>query len=76
MDVILKAVKTFIQAFIATVFSYGVIDPTDKGLSKSLIIAGVAGGLSALMNIDYDAIKGVKKDKDKTDSDDPEVGEG
>jgi len=63
-DIILKAVKTFLQAFVATFMGYGMIDPNDKSLLKSLVIAGIAAGLSAVMNVDYKSLEGVKKKED------------
>lgn len=65
-DVILKSIKTFIQAFLACVMGYGLVDPTDKAGYKSLIIAGVASGLSALMNVDYKSLEGANKYINKT----------
>ena len=70
-DVIIKALKTFAQAFIGTIMGYGLVDPSDKSGFKALIIAGVAAGLSALMNVDYKSLEGANKyiEKDKEVSD-------
>lgn len=65
-DVILKSIKTFIQAFLACVMGYGLVDPSDKAGYKALIIAGVASGLSALMNVDYKSLEGANKYINKT----------
>ena len=65
-DVILKSIKTFIQAFLACVMGYGLIDPSDKAGYKALMIAGVASGLSALMNVDYKSLEGANKYINKT----------
>lgn len=65
-DVILKSIKTFIQAFLACVMGYGLIDPSDKAGYKALLIAGVASGLSALMNVDYKSLEGANKYINKT----------
>lgn len=68
-DVILKSIKTFIQAFLACVMGYGLVDPSDKAGYKALIIAGVASGLSALMNVDYKSLEGANKYINKPNKD-------
>lgn len=44
-DIIIRAVKTFIQSFLA---AWAV---TNFGFEKSALIAGVAAGISAVMNL-------------------------
>lgn len=50
-DIVVRAFKTFIQAFIAVIsISVATTDLTNKEALKALIIGAVASGISALMN--------------------------
>jgi hypothetical protein len=48
-DVLIRALKTFVQAFLA-VITTGLLDITDTNAFKALVIAGVASGISAVWN--------------------------
>ena len=67
-DIIIKCLKTFVQAFLAVIVSSGIIDVGDKSVLKSVIVAGVASGIAALMNIDYKSIEN-KVDNTESESD-------
>lgn len=50
-DIVIRAFKTFIQAFIAVIsISIATTDLTNKEALKALIIGAIASGISALMN--------------------------
>ena len=57
-DVVVRALKTFIQAAISYVctISFIDIDWSDNTVVGGVILAALAAGISALMNIDWDAI--------------------
>ena len=57
-DVVVRAIKTFIQAAISYVctISFIDIDWSDNTVVGGVILAALAAGISALMNIDWDAI--------------------
>ena len=76
-DVVVRALKTFIQAAISYVctISFIDIDWSDNTVVGGVILAALAAGISALMNIDWDAIsleKAVEK-VDDADYEDAEV---
>ena len=48
-DILVRAVKTFIQAFLATL-AVGVSNVTDIHTAQALAIAGVSAGISAVWN--------------------------
>lgn len=48
-DILVRAVKTFVQAFLATV-AVGVTNVTSIDSAQALAIAGVAAGISAVWN--------------------------
>jgi hypothetical protein len=48
-DVAIRAIKTFIQTFLATV-AVGVATVQDANSAKALVIAGVAAAISAAWN--------------------------
>lgn len=48
-DIVVRAFKTFVQAFLATV-AVGVVGVNDLNAAKALAVAGVAAGLSAAWN--------------------------
>jgi hypothetical protein len=48
-DIAVRAVKTFLQAFLAT-FSLGIMATTDSVGLKALAVASVSAGLSAVWN--------------------------
>ena len=56
-DIIIRAVKTFIQGFIATLLVL-IKDSniTDTKILKSIIIGALAGGISAVMNFVYNLL--------------------
>ena len=56
-DIVIRALKTFIQGFIATLLVL-IKDSniTDTKILKSLIIGALAGGISAVMNFVYNLL--------------------
>ena len=48
-DLVVRALKTFIQAFLSVVV-LGVADVVDWNTAKALLLAGIAGGISAVWN--------------------------
>lgn len=61
-DILIRALKTFIQGFLgALAVTLPSSDLTDKLVVKSLLIGGVAGGISAIMNFVLDITKGDEK---------------
>ena len=54
-DITIRAVKTFLQAFLA-VLAAGIINVTDVSSLQALAVAGLAGGLSALQNFIRDTL--------------------
>lgn len=51
-DVLIRAIKTFIQGFLATlIVLIKETDLTDESLLKSVLIGALAGGISAVMNL-------------------------
>lgn len=58
-DIGIRCLKTFIQGVVAYLaVSISTTDFTDKEAIKSLIIGAIAGGISALMNIVNNLLKG------------------
>lgn len=50
-DVIMRALKTFVQASIAyLVATIGAVDVFDKGVAEGLLIGAIAAGISASWN--------------------------
>lgn len=50
-DVLMRALKTFVQASIAyLVASIGAVDVFDKGVAEGLLIGAIAAGISASWN--------------------------
>ena len=68
-DVVVRALKTFIQAAISYVctISFIDIDWSDNTVVGGVILAALAAGISALMNIDWDAISLEKAVEDVDD---------
>ena len=51
-DILIRALKTFIQGFLATlIVLLKDTDLTDESILKSVIIGAIAGGISAVMNL-------------------------
>lgn len=51
-DIIIRAFKTFLQGFLATlVVLFKDSDFTDLNILKSILIGAIAGGISAVMNL-------------------------
>lgn len=48
--IFIRALKTFIQAFVAAV-SVGIVSTTDVSAVRSLLIGAIAAGVSAVMNL-------------------------
>lgn len=49
-DILIRAIKTFIQGFVASLPVLTSTNITDQVFMKSVIIGALAGGVSALMN--------------------------
>lgn len=47
---IIRALKTFIQAFLASV-SVGIVTTTNISAVRALIVGAIAAGISAVMNL-------------------------
>lgn len=57
-DVLVRAFKTFIQGFLATlIILIKETDLTDENLLKSVLIGALAGGISAVMNLIIKALE-------------------
>ena len=74
-DVVVRAFKTFIQAAISYVctISFIDIDWSDNTVVGGVILAALAAGISALMNIDWEAIsleKAAEEADDEAEDDD------
>lgn len=50
LSIVIRAVKTFLQAFFATLAA-GVLTTVDGAAVKALVIASFAAGISAVMNV-------------------------
>ena len=77
-DVVVRALKTFIQAAISYVctISFIDIDWSDNTVVGGVILAALAAGISALMNIDWDAVSMEKAKEEVDDEDDDEEAMG
>ena len=63
-DIAIRAIKTFIQGFLATlVVLLKESDFSDFNLLKSILIGAIAGGISAVMNLILSLIP--KNDEDE-----------
>lgn len=63
-DVLIRAFKTFIQGFLATlIILIKETDLTDENLLKSVLIGALAGGISAVMNL---ILKALEKEEQTT----------
>lgn len=57
-DVLIRAFKTFIQGFLATmIVLLKESDLTDLNILKSVLIGALAGGISAIMNLIIKALE-------------------
>ena len=57
-DVLIRAIKTFIQGFLgALAVTLPTTDLTNTELLKSILIGAVAGGISAVMNLTINVLK-------------------
>lgn len=57
-DILIRAFKTFIQGFLATlIVLLKESDLTDLNILKSILIGALAGGISAIMNLIINALK-------------------
>lgn len=48
--ILVRALKTFIQAFVAAV-SIGIVSTTDISAVRALLVGAIAAGISAVMNL-------------------------
>ena len=66
-DILIRAFKTFIQGFLATlIILIKETDLTDENLLKSVLIGALAGGISAVMNL---VLKALEKEIPEDDED-------
>ena len=57
-DILIRAFKTFIQGFLATlIILIKETEITDENLLKSVLIGALAGGISAVMNLIIKALE-------------------
>ena len=57
-DILIRAFKTFIQGFLATlIVLLKESDLTDMNILKSVLIGALAGGISAIMNLIIKALE-------------------
>ncbi len=72
-DILIRALKTFMQGFLATlIVLLKESDFSDINILKSILIGALAGGISAVMNL---IIKALKKEYD-FDENEFEIEEG
>lgn len=70
-DVLIRAFKTFIQGFLATlIILIKETDLTDENLLKSVLIGALAGGISAVMNLILKALEPPQEFEDAGDLED------
>ena len=50
-DICIRAAKTFLQAFLGAVSVDVMLANPDKSIWKSMLLGGVAAGISAVMNL-------------------------
>lgn len=61
-DILIRALKTFIQGFLgALAITLPTTDLTNYELVKSILIGAVAGGISAVMNLIINLLKKEEK---------------
>ena len=77
-DVVVRALKTFIQAAISYVCTISFIDInwSDNAVVAGVVLAALAAGISALMNIDWDAVSMEKALEEVDDEEDDEEAMG
>ena len=69
-DVLIRAFKTFIQGFLATlIVLIKETDLTDENLLKSVLIGALAGGISAVMNLILKSLEPPEEYEDSGDLD-------
>ena len=76
-DVLIRAFKTFIQGFLATlIILIKETDLTNENILKSVLIGALAGGISAVMNLILHALDNEKQTTFNMDTfEDDEEGE-
>ena len=78
-DILIRAFKTFIQGFLATlIVLLKESDLSDENLLKSVLIGALAGGISAVMNLILNALDNEKQttfNMDTFEEDEEEVDE-
>lgn len=63
-DILVRAIKTFIQGFLgALAVTLPSTDLSDGAVVKSLLIGAIAGGISAVMNLVITYLDKSKEDK-------------
>ena len=69
-DIFVRAAKTFIQAALGYICTVSLVDINwdDRTVVAGVILAAVSAGLSALMNIDWNAIS-IEKKEDNHETD-------
>lgn len=67
-DITIRAIKTFIQGFLATlIVLLQESDYSDLNILKSVLIGAIAGGISAVMNL---IVNAMQKEKQTTFNED------
>lgn len=78
-DILIRAFKTFIQGFLATmIVLLKESDLSDENILKSVLIGALAGGISAVMNLIINALDDEKQttfNMDTFEEDEEEVDE-
>lgn len=78
-DILIRAFKTFIQGFLATmIVLLKESDLSDENILKSVLIGALAGGISAVMNLILNALDDEKQttfNMDTFEDDEEEVDE-
>ena len=66
-DIIIRAIKTFIQAIIAYACTLSFIDVDwgNKTVVMGIVLSGIAAGVSALMNFDWTALNTTKEEEEE-----------
>lgn len=56
-DILVRAAKTFVQSFMGAVSIDIITATTDRSIWRSVLLGGIAAGISAVWNFIYNEIK-------------------